>query len=592
MMVVVEFRRFKKIGQLMQTAADYSRGYTYREMVSRSIAWGHHFLFFNVLFAVFTGFAYVYAAPSAGSFVSFMYLLVTWLGHMTFLAFTIYVVVFFPISFIGNYRWYRIISVVTAVILFWVLLFDIKLYLAVKVHLSLMSLSLIFTTLNFSTGLNYNFLFIAVPIVIVCELIFAKLASRNLYSMHDSKSGKVLRVVILGGLGVCFVISHIMHIWADAYQYEKITVLRQAFPAHYPMTAKSFLESHGYLDPKTPRAEQIFNIVYPLEPVVMQGQSEGYNIITISLNGVSYSTLNERDNPELLRLKMSAHSFEQHYLPYDNVADNYYTLAYGLPTLYRASLGSLNTAPVIVDALYRREYTIRSLESASDSRPPTGITGVRELEIANEASSVSVLSAAILQVESWEQNHSYALMLSLNDLLDSKDEASYLHNLRMVDDSIGRLIRTLRTKGYLDNTMILITSSQGSAFVGDGSRYYDRIRQHVPLFIIWPNQNNIAVSSQELSSHFDIAATIGTEILGIGINPAMYTLGADLKNVPKRDFVISDNDGDIVLIKDKYCAIYTKDAEILTEILGKEADITPELSDLISAMRDLNRFME
>ena len=55
-----------------------------KEQSLRSSVWGHHFFFLNTILAIFIGFAYVYAAPSAESFISFIYLLVTCLAKLPF----------------------------------------------------------------------------------------------------------------------------------------------------------------------------------------------------------------------------------------------------------------------------------------------------------------------------------------------------------------------------------------------------------------------------------------------------------------------------------------------------------------------------
>ena len=225
----------------MNNSINYLKNFSYKEQVSRSALWGHHFLFLNVLLSLLIGLTYVYAAPSTDSFTAFFYLIVTWMGHMGFLAFVTYLIILFPLTFIGNFRYYRVFSVIIAVLFHSILLFDAKLYLYVKIHLSLTALNLIFRELDFNTGLNYNFLFIAIPIVIAFELFFAKLSTKNLYRNGSKKWVKITSLVFIAA----FVSSHCIHIWADATRYDKITILRSSFPAHYPMTAKSFLSSHG-----------------------------------------------------------------------------------------------------------------------------------------------------------------------------------------------------------------------------------------------------------------------------------------------------------------------------------------------------------
>ena len=228
----------------MTEAFNFNRSYTYKEQAARSLTWGHHFLLLNILLAIFVGSAYVYAAPQSEGFLPFAYLILTLFGHMSFICCVLYLLLLFPLSFIGNFRAYRIIAVILALVFFAILLIDVKLYLYVKVHLSLAVLRLIFTQLDFNTGLNYNFLYIALPVVLIFELCFAKIATAYVYSNKATKLIFIRALIVL--LTACFVSSHCIHIWADAVNYQQVTALRSAFPAHYPMTARSFLESHGW----------------------------------------------------------------------------------------------------------------------------------------------------------------------------------------------------------------------------------------------------------------------------------------------------------------------------------------------------------
>ena len=107
-----------------------------KEQTIRSTTWGHHFIFLNCLLAILSGFAYVYGAPQTESFISFVYLIATWLGQISFLVFLCFLIFFFPLTFIGNFKVYRIISIVVAFLLHILLLVDAKLFLSLKVHLS------------------------------------------------------------------------------------------------------------------------------------------------------------------------------------------------------------------------------------------------------------------------------------------------------------------------------------------------------------------------------------------------------------------------------------------------------------------------
>ena len=156
-----------------------------KEQVLRSSTWGHHFIFLNGLLAIFIGLVYLYGAPKTDGFIPFIYLVVTWLGQLSFLAFLLFLIIFFPLTFIGSFRWYRIISTVLAIIMHVLLLVDAKLFLTIKAHLSWTVCSLMLRDLDFNTGLNFNFMYIAIFILIGLEYLFVKLSNRELYKSED-----------------------------------------------------------------------------------------------------------------------------------------------------------------------------------------------------------------------------------------------------------------------------------------------------------------------------------------------------------------------------------------------------------------------
>ena len=413
--------------------------FSYKEQVSRSITWGHYFIFVNMLLSCLLGLSYVYAAPPATDFLSFVYLVVTSLGHMSFLAVVFYMVLLFPLAFIGNFRYYRVIAVILAVIGHTALLFDIKIYLAVKVHLSMTALNLIVRELDFNTGLNYNFLFIAVPIVIGLELFFAKITTHSLYRDHHPYAVRSILITLIS----CFICSHILHIWADATKYERITLLRSSFPVHYPMTARSFLSSHGWLNNEEFDANAAANIAdymeYPLGKITVDEEQKPKNVITISLNGLSYNNLTQENSKNLMDFKSYAQSFENHYLLYKNEIDNVYSMNFGLPLQYRRALYSGNILPVPFETMYRQDYVRRLILSDASFSDPNLIANKRHYysslldasalapsQMSHASNVREMFIEAFRQISLYNSfdKRPYELTLVINDLRDFKEQAA------------------------------------------------------------------------------------------------------------------------------------------------------------------------
>ena len=165
----------------MNSFSNFGKYFTYKDEVSRTISWGHWFTFLNIFLTILLGSAYILYSPntdytSLGNF----YLIISWFGHFSCLTFLLYMLLLFPFSFIGSLRFYRIFAVTMAVILLAIMLVDIKIYQQIKIHLSLSVLELFFEQEGFSTGINFNFLYIAIPVLILIECYFSHLAWKHI----------------------------------------------------------------------------------------------------------------------------------------------------------------------------------------------------------------------------------------------------------------------------------------------------------------------------------------------------------------------------------------------------------------------------
>lgn len=654
--------------------------FSYTEQVSRSLSWGHYFIFINILLSCFLGFGYVYAAPPASNFLSFLYLIITCIGQMSFLTIVVFLVIFFPLAFIGNFRYYRVLSVLIAVIWHTILLFDIKIYLMVKVHLSMTAINLIVRELDFDTGLNYNFLFIAIPLVLGLEYAFAKITTHSLYRAHHP----YLVRSILCLIGACFISSHCMHIWADAYKYERITLLRSTFPFHYPMTAKSFLSAHGWINEELLESSQGSRqeyLRYPLTPISIDEQSQGKNLIIIALNRFSVSDLKQDNTPKLLALKNAGQSFEEHYLLYNDELDNVFSLNYGLPLQYSRAMLHSNSLPVTVDEMLRQDYIRRM--SVSDYKLADGATkaklkssnyyrrllqnsSLRAPQLNIEPYAKDLFLSALEQIKSYNthEERPYALTLVLNDLRAPKainhdcapvheqvlapdatlaptgsieavepaqltdeeqsivqrygawfDQAqcqisnfsednyliagdaqvrallNYEHNVRYVDAMIGTFMEVLEDSKLLNNTIVIITSTEGNNFLVSGHQRFERLVQHVPLMVFWPDEQRKARNSEFLSSPADIFALVASDVVNITTPSGNYTLGQNLKNLGDRPYLVVDGFERMMLVSKDDTVIYSQEGDSYVERNSERMQVRPNLENLIEATRDLNRFL-
>lgn len=566
---------------------NFTKIFSYREQIARSSSWGHHFLFLNLILSSIIGFVYLYAAPDTSTFLSFAYLLASWLGQMCFLTCVVYLILLFPLSFIGSFKAYRILAVIIAVLGDALLFFDVKLYLAAKVHLSAPVLNLMVKDFDFSTGLNYNFMYIAVPIVIILQLLIAHLSTRELYKTRHN----YFPLIFCSIATLSFFASHSLSAWADASGYRGITAMRNVYPAHYPLTARSFLASHGFMPDTMSSHSSDGAIRYPLEEITVDDtQASRMNMITIFINGLSYADLNAEDTPNLINLKQTYQSFENHYLPYRDRMQNLFAAGYGLPIQYELALKDHHVYPVTLEEMYRCEYSVRVIESRDGLRgngiPPQGTRSLSYQQLDYDA---EVLQRAQNEMSD-HGKHRLCLTLLLNSLTQDLSDPRRKARLHELDSIIYETLKSLNDDGALHDTLIIISSAQGDPVYANEQSVFPRQMQHVPLILIWPDARARGVSLDALTTHFDLSATIGHEILGIQNDSSEYSLGQPLGSEISRDYLITTSRNDLILIAPKSISIYKENGDAYVENDGKQQAISPNLEHLIGATRELNRF--
>lgn len=569
-----------------------------KEQILRSSIWGHHFFFLNVLLAIVISTAYVYAAPHTESLSSFVYLLVTWLGQSCFLAFIVFLLLFFPLTFIGNFKVYRVVSVILAILLHCLLLVDAKIFLTVKVHITWMVTSLILRDLDFNTGLNFRFMYIAAAVLILLEILFAKLATREIYK--KSLRHNLFPDIVLASIFMCFVASHGIYIWADATSYEKITNLRTVFPAHYPMTAKSFLTNHGWIDDDSftdadnDDRNSTSSFVYPLTEIKSKPSETPKNIIVVLLNGMSYSDLNQTNTPFLMSLKLSNTSFEKHYLPYQNYEDNLFAGSFGLPVQYKESFVKHKIEPVLVTEMQKQEYIVRVFTNSflkNDIANVTSLLGLSSKRVTAVKNDSLVFKKTLDFLDTLNSSQHFLVSLNTTSIKNAGlNMTGHTRALREIDDELKSFIQELSKRDILRQSLVLISSDIGNPLLSEKSSDFSMTQQHVPMIALWPQDSLKGISYKNLTSNFDIAPTIGLEILGITTPCVNYSIGNSLLKITDRDYLLTTQGRSLLLISTDNVTVYKRNGKVHIDENGKLRDAKPNLENLIRAMRELNRF--
>ena len=521
-----------------------SKSRQYREETSQKISWGHWFAFFNILWAVFIGARYAFIIDWPDTLFGKIYFFISLLGHFSFIVFAFYLLVIFPLSFIvRNHRTFRGLTVILATIGNTLLLVDSEVFLRFNLHLSSLVWNLLVNPENGELSRNWQIFFVPMPLILLVQMLFSRWSWQKLRSLERQKWLKAV-----GLFFVCaFSATHLIYAWADAYLYRPITMQRSNFPLSYPMTARSFLEKHGFLD-KAEYAQRLAQegrldalaIDYPKNPLVFAEQQENTNILLITLSGLRHDVVDAEKMPNLAQFAENSTQFINHYSSGNNNNTGLVGLFYGLNGSYTDSLLSNKTPSVLVERLTQQQYTQGVFSSQKMDAGIFRRAIYPKMKLVAENGNQDAIRSFTRWLDNAKtQNKPFGGYLSLN-IEPNLTQEKYEKQLADIDASLGRLLPELD----LPNTLVIITAEHGYTFKKlsekEETNYFSRDEVQVPMIVHW---NGLAVGKvSKLTSHLDLLPAVMKHIFKVKNPIADYAQGRDLFDLTSSaDWVLVSN---------------------------------------------------
>ncbi|WP_125778977.1 DUF3413 domain-containing protein [Pseudoalteromonas rubra] len=337
---------------------------------SQLLSWGHWFTFANIGLVLLITLSYLAADKAPTTALGWIYMLVTWLSHTSFITFCVFVLSIFPLSLIFPYpRHIRGMAACIATLGITVLSVDAFVYFQLGYHLNLQALpeilSLFWKTISGSPAVNSLIVLAMIAAILGFELIVGNHAWRHLERLKSYAFPKVASTILV----TCFATSHIMHIWADANSYFDITMQDNVLPLSYPTTAKTLLARHELLDMQKYNQARSLNVgpnevSYhpPASLASCPAQDTPVNLYIVE-------TVTEQTEANLK--KLGWHRSEQLLVP-TLMEDFQFNLLYGLPAYYKQPLMDNRVPPVW------------------SSRLSLSVTGLDKFAYINETTSADV----------------------------------------------------------------------------------------------------------------------------------------------------------------------------------------------------------
>lgn len=538
---------------------------------------------------------------------SIVYLVLAYIGHFGFFAALIWFVVLVPVSLILPRRWLILpIGFVAVFAGLALLAVDTTVYQQYRFHLSGFVWELLtgpgageVIKLSWFTVSIIALTFVAVALTVLWVLSLAAFCARS-----ESIAGK--GKYVFTAWFVALISSHLIHIWYEAHYEPEVTGVTRHFPMYYPSTAQRDLVKYGLIDPDVVRSQSELrvkgedkSIRYPINPMQCQIPESQLNVLVVAIDAMRADTFNADVTPNLYRYAQSenAQFFTDHHSGGSVTKGGIFSLFFGLPDSYWDGFAAsqhgaqwivqhqnagydvsvFSSATLIAPAFDRTVFpTVKNLRLKSEGPTPSerdkdAIADFEE-RISGRGESPFFSFLFLDAAHGYDVPKGYEKFqpqwervdhVKLNNDFDPEPYLNRFKNsLYFVDDQLGQLLDGMKANGTLDNTLVIITSDHGEEFNdlkqnfwGHGSNF-TKYQTQVPLLMLWPGKERRVIDYR--TSHYDIAPTVMSEVLGCKNPSSDYSIGHNLFDASEpRDWLLVHSYFNYGLVlKDKIIATY------------------------------------
>ncbi len=561
------------------------------------LRWCGWFFLGNAILFCLIGLHYLSAVlPSAlslltlyGKKVMSLFLVLAYLGQLSFLAFIPYIFIAPCILFFPACRFIFLLAIVIAGFAASLLIIDTFIFVLYRFHLNGILFSFIMTARN-EQVLDFSWhetLFTALVILgvffvewVLALVLWHQVILKNKFLGVGKSITLFLSVCLYSSLlMILFSLNHPMNrmlISASRFLPFYENMLGLMLPGKEGLVAIERMGETHFLQPQ--QASQPLR--YPLEVMQSGVVKHPLNLVIIVIDTWRADMLNADVAPFISQFAKKSWVFQQHYSGGNSTGPGIFTLFYGIPSLYWSSMQAQHQGPVLIDALLQNQYQMGIFSSETLREPPMNETvfrAVKNLRLETPGNTpyerdrsitrefddfigqAAMTGKPFFSFLLYNSVHSYCAfdedlkplqpavtVCNRMQLNDSTDPVPYLNRYKnailLIDKQVEHVIETLAAKNLLENTVVMVTADHGEEFNDNHLGYwghasnFTHYQVQTPMIVYWPGSKP-AVFTHE-TSHYDVAPTLMRRLLGDRTPFAKYSIGKDLLDVNSSPYLI------------------------------------------------------
>jgi membrane-anchored protein YejM (alkaline phosphatase superfamily) len=358
---------------------------------------------------------------------------------------------------------------------------------------------------------------------------------------------------------------------------------------------------------------------YPQNPLVCKKPDAPFNIIFIMIDSLRFDSAVKKHMPHLAQFGKNNWRFLAQTSGGNSTQPGVFSLFYSIPSNYWTAALKQKKSPVLLDLILKYGYLIRAFWSAPLELPPfnktiyvgipnpSGLYSSDKNNIGDRDRDVTQHAITFLKNDAhqgpfflnlfYDAAHSYCdeqnfsnahhpaqqpcMRLGLSNTTDpGLYKNRYLNAVHFIDDEVSQVLRVTQEQGYMENSIIIITSDHGEEFNDSKHNYWGHAgnftdaQTHVPLMIHWPKKP--AQTIDYATTSYDLVPTLFKHLFACQNKTNDYSIGQDL--LLKQDrlpFILAGSYSNMGLIEPhQLTTLYTT---------GEVTITTPALEVLLAA---------
>jgi len=515
------------------------------------------------------------------------YWLISYLCFMGFLAFLPGLPILIYAYRFTHKKLIYALSIFIASLSFIVILIDNKIFFMFNFHVNSTILTMLFhLNMNevFSFSLSEILLLIAIFLSVIClEIITAWFVWHKIILRQ-----RFLRVYHLGFywlLGMFFCCFNLIGSISNgnnlfSQQFANLPFFNQVFsffsPKNIKEDLKQYTEAH-YMQ----RQFSNESLHYPLHQLQCKSPNPAYNIIFILVDSLRFDSVANDSMPYLFRFKLENWQFQNQYSGGNATQPGLFTLFYSIPSNYWSAAQQQKISPILITLLQKYGYDFGVFWSSPIDNPPFNQTifatlpknnsffssnatnvGDRDREITTKAIQFLLqhkkqqpffLNVFYDAAHSYckEQNFTTPNILAKSPcfrmvLNNDSDKTPYLNRyqnaVHFIDSELEKLLETIKQQGYLENSILIITSDHGEEFNDYHHNYWGhtsniaKVQTHIPLIIHWPQKKQQIF--HHITTGYDLVPTLLQDLFACQNNVKDYSIGHHLLSIKQNRYPI------------------------------------------------------